>query len=162
MENNIQKSLRWICTALFPILCIGMIWFLQNFTKLDTSIQYIDWQTAVKIGQDDSLTELDYSVPPETGERFRLETVIPANSKYGNLVFETAGMNLTVSIDEKAVWQSETCVKSNMVYTLCKHMVYMLSITNEHKNELEMRAKPEWKVHFLCFASAKRGSFSIR
>ena len=33
------------------------------------------------------------------------------------------------------------CVKSNMVYTLCKHMVYMLSITNEHKNELEMRAK---------------------
>ena len=55
-----------------------------------------------------------------------------------------------------------TTVKSNMVYTLCKHMVYMLSITNEHKNELEMRAKPEWKVHFLCFASAKRGSFSIR
>lgn len=54
------------------------------------------------------------------------------------------------------------CVKSNMVYTLCKHMVYMLSITNEHKNELEIRAKPEWKVHFLCFASAKRGSFSIR
>ena len=54
------------------------------------------------------------------------------------------------------------CVKSNMVYTLCKHMVYMLSITNEHKNEHEMRAKPEWKVHFLCFASAKRGSFSIR
>ena len=56
----------------------------------------------------------------------------------------------------------ELAVKSNMVYTLCKHMVYMLSITNEHKNELEMRAKPEWKVHFLCFASAKRGSFSIR
>ena len=25
------------------------------------------------------------------------------------------------------------CVKSNMVYTLCKHMVYMLSIINEHK-----------------------------
>ena len=53
-------------------------------------------------------------------------------------------------------------VKSNMVYTLCKHMVYMLSITNEHKNELEMRAKPSFQVHFLCFASAKRGSFSIR
>lgn len=110
MESNIQKSLRWICTALFPILCIGMIWFLQNFTKLDTSIQYIDWQTAVKIGQDDSLTELDYSVPPEIGDRFRLETVIPASGKYGNLVFETAGMDLTVSIDEKAVWQSAALV----------------------------------------------------
>lgn len=58
--------------------------------------------------------------------------------------------------------RGEACVKSNMVYTLCKRMVYMLSITNEQKNELEMRAKPEWKVHFLYFASAKRGSFSIR
>ena len=67
-----------------------------------------------------------------------------------------------VSIDNLYGRGEERCVKSNMVYTLCKHMVYMLSITNEHKNELEMRAKPEWKVHFLCFASAKRGSFSIR
>ncbi|MFR5812106.1 MAG: hypothetical protein ACLUG8_03020 [[Eubacterium] siraeum] len=28
---------------------------------------------------------------------------------------------------------TDAIVKSNMVYTLCKHMVYMLSITNEHK-----------------------------
>ena len=68
----------------------------------------------------------------------------------------TTALSLSLFVGERA------CVKSNMVYTLCKHMVYMLSITNEHKNELEMRAKPEWKVHFLCFASAKRGSFSIR
>lgn len=68
-----------------------------------------------------------------------------------------------ISDERIAVQKKEQLpVKSNMVYTLCKHMVYMLSITNEHKNELEMRAKPEWKVHFLCFASAKRGSFSIR
>ena len=70
--------------------------------------------------------------------------------------FQKPTLSLSLFVGEWA------CVKSNMVYTLCKHMVYMLSITNEHKNELEMRAKPEWKVHFLCFASAKRGSFSIR
>lgn len=70
---------------------------------------------------------------------------------------------LPVIVQTKGLFSMEAMnVKSNMVYTLCKHMVYMLSITNEHKNELEMRAKPEWKVHFLCFASAKRGSFSIR
>ena len=31
------------------------------------------------------------------------------------------------------VFRERENVKSNMVYTLCKHMVYMLSITNEHK-----------------------------
>ena len=70
--------------------------------------------------------------------------------------------DISAAADVFAFASDQTAVKSNMVYTLCKHMVYMLSITNEHKNELEMRAKPEWKVHFLCFASAKRGSFSIR
>ena len=89
---------------------------------------------------------------------------------YKNLADETAFYkdingklykNTDAVSNGKNIWDT-TAVKSNMVYTLCKHMVYMLSITNEHKNELEIRAKPEWKVHFLCFASAKRGSFSIR
>ena len=75
--------------------------------------------------------------------------------------FESTAKKYNIDFSLKKV-KGEQTVKSNMVYTLCKHMVYMLSITNEHKNELEIRAKPEWKVHFLCFASAKRGSFSIR
>jgi hypothetical protein len=73
-----------------------------------------------------------------------------------------AGLTAAFYLVRDGQMKGEHIVKSNMVYTLCKHMVYMLSITNEHKNELEIRAKPEWKVHFLCFASAKRGSFSIR
>lgn len=80
---------------------------------------------------------------------------VPANTV-------SATKNKGVLVTEIVEDETPLTVKSNMVYTLCKHMVYMLSITNEHKNELEMRAKPEWKVHFLCFASAKRGSFSIR
>lgn len=51
----------------------------------------------------------------EKGDRFRLETVVPASSEYGNLVFETAGLNMTVSIDGKEVWQSETAVPENAV-----------------------------------------------
>lgn len=96
-------------------LCIGMVCFLQNFTKLNTSIQYLEWQTAYTVGADGTETELDYTVSPEVGDRFRLETVIPASSEYGNLVFETAGLNMTVSIDGKEVWQSETTVPENAV-----------------------------------------------
>lgn len=110
-----KKYLRWICLALFFVLCIGMLCFLQNFTQLNTSIQYLEWQTAYMVGADGTETELDYTVPPENGDRFRLETVVPASSEYGNLVFETAGLNLTVSIDGKEVWQSETTVPEGAV-----------------------------------------------
>ena len=105
-----KKYLRWICLVLFLALCISMVCFLQNFTKSDTSIQYLEWQTACKVEIDGSETELDYSVPPEKGEQFHLETDIPSSSEYGNLVFETSGLNMTVSIDGKEVWQSESVV----------------------------------------------------
>ncbi len=102
-----KKYSRWICLVLFLAFCIGTVCFFQNFTNLDSSIQYIDWQTAYKIETDGSKTELDYTVPPEVGDRFCLETVIPANSEYGNLVFETAGMDMTVSVNSTEVWKSE-------------------------------------------------------
>ncbi len=110
-----KKYLRWVCSALFFVLCIGMLCFLQNFTELNTSIQYLEWQTAYTVEEDGTETELDYTVPPEKGDRFRLETVVPSSSEYGNLLFETAGLNMTVSIDGKEVWQSETTVPEGAV-----------------------------------------------
>ena len=105
-----EKYLRRICLVLFFVLCIGMILFLQKFMNLNTSIQYLEWQTACKIEADGTQAELDYSILPEKGDRFYLETIIPASSEYGNLLFETAGMNVTVRIDGKEVWQSESVV----------------------------------------------------
>ncbi len=109
-----KKYSRWICLALFLALCIGTVCFFQNFTNLDSSVQYIDWQTAYKVEADGSKSELDYTVPPEVGDQFYLETVIPANSEYGNLVFETAGMNMTVRINSTEVWKSETSQLENV------------------------------------------------
>ena len=105
-----KKLLLWICLAVFLFLCVCTMWFLQLFTEADMSAQYIDWQSSVKINADNSETEPDYSKPPEKGDRFRLETVIPANDEYGNLVFETAGLALTVSINGEKVWESVASV----------------------------------------------------
>lgn len=105
-----KKLLLWICLAVFLFLCVCTMWFLQLFTEADMSAQYIDWQSSVKINADNSETEPDYSKPPEKGDRFRLETVIPANDEYGNLIFETAGLALTVSINGEKVWESVASV----------------------------------------------------
>ena len=105
-----KKFLLWICLAVFLFLCVCTMWFLQHFTEADMSVQCIDWQSSVKINADNSETELDYSKTPEKGDRFRFETVIPANDEYGNLNFETAGLALTVSINGEKVWESEAVV----------------------------------------------------
>lgn len=105
-----KKLLLWICLAVFLFLCVCTMWFLQLFTEADMSAQYIDWQSSVKINADNSETEPDYSKPPEKGDRFRLETIIPENDEYGNLIFETAGLALTVSINGEKVWESVASV----------------------------------------------------
>lgn len=73
--------------------------FSAVFIKTDMSIRYIDWQSSVKIETDGSESSLDYTVVPQTGESFRLETVFPPTEENGNLVFETAGLELTVCIN---------------------------------------------------------------
>ena len=102
-----KKILRWLCPAAFLILCAGIIWFLQYFAEADLKIQYINWDSAVKLESDGTETDIDYSSAPEVGERFRLEAVIPASAEYGNLLFETTGLELSVTLNGQEVWRSE-------------------------------------------------------
>ena len=105
-----KRCLQVVCTAVFILLCLGTMCFLQFFIKTDMSIRYIDWQSSVKIETDGSESSLDYTVVPQTGESFRLETVFPPTEENGNLVFETAGLELTVCINGVEVWHSSSAV----------------------------------------------------
>lgn len=102
-----KKILRWLCPAVFLILCVGIIWFLQYFAEADFKIRYINWDSAVKLEADGTESDIDYSAAPEVGERFRLEAVIPASAEYGNLLFETTGLELSVTLNGQEVWRSE-------------------------------------------------------
>lgn len=108
--SNMKRCLQVVCTAVFILLCLGTMCFLQFFIKTDMSIRYIDWQSSVKIETDGSESSLDYTVMPQTGESFRLETVFPPTEENGNLVFETAGLELTVCINGVEVWHSSSAV----------------------------------------------------
>ena len=108
--SNMKRCLQVVCTAVFILLCLGTMCFLQFFIKTDMSIRYIDWQSSVKIETDGSESSLDYTVVPQTGESFRLETVFPPTEENGNLVFETAGLELTVCINGVEVWHSSSAV----------------------------------------------------
>lgn len=102
-----KKALSWICPAAFLILCVGIIWFLQFFAEADLNIQYINWESAVKLEADGTETDIDYSEKPEIGDRFRLEAVLPASGEYVNLLFEITGLELSVTLNGQEVWRSE-------------------------------------------------------
>lgn len=103
-----KRFLHWVCAILFILLCIGTIWFLAHFMRPDMTPQTIEWQTAVSIGTDGLRHPLDYTVAPQEGDSFHLETILSPASEYGNLVFETTGLELTVTINGSEVWHSDS------------------------------------------------------
>lgn len=68
----------------------------------------MEWQSALSIGADGTEHPLDYTVAPQAGDRFRLETVLSPVSEYGNLIFETTGLELTITINGNEVWHSDS------------------------------------------------------
>lgn len=104
-----------MCLILFCFLCVGMICFLRIFTEFNNKIQYVDWQTAVKIENVEKETPIDYSVKPTAGDKFRFEAVVFSKEEYGNLIFETAGTELQVFLNGEEVWRSRSVVPNGAV-----------------------------------------------
>ena len=107
-----KRAARWSCLLIFLILCTVTVWFLQCFTESkesEQSVQYIDWQSAVKIEADGSetpYTQEDYANLPEKGDSFRLTALLPADMEDGNLLFETSGLELAVELNGDQIWKS--------------------------------------------------------
>lgn len=107
-----KRAARWSCLLIFLILCTVTVWFLQSFTESkesEQSVQYIDWQSAVKIEADGSetpYTQEDYANLPEKGDSFRLTALLPADMEDGNLLFETSGLELAVELNGDQIWKS--------------------------------------------------------
>ncbi len=103
-----KRFSKWSCFLIFLLLCIFTIGFLQNFTK-EEPIQYIEWQTAAKLAPDGSETSLspeDALTPPKINDTYRFSTNLPPNLKEGHLIFETSGLNLTLTLNDEQIWQS--------------------------------------------------------
>lgn len=72
-------------------------------------MQYINWQSGVKIQEDGAeapYTPEDYLVLPEVNETYRFTAPLPAEMDDGNLLFETTGLELTVTLNGEEIWRS--------------------------------------------------------
>lgn len=113
-----KKTARWVCPLLFLVLCAAVIWFLHLFTVTDEAITYIDWQSAVQIAEDGTETPypLDDSVTtmPEQEGTFRFTATLPAGLDRGYLLFETSGLELSMSLNGEEIYSSAALLPEGM------------------------------------------------
>lgn len=105
-----KKTARWICPLIFLLLCAVVIWFLHLFTVTDKNITYIKWQSAVQIAEDGAETPyaLDGSITtmPEQNGTFRFVADLPDGLGSGYLLFETSGLELSMSLNGEEIYSS--------------------------------------------------------
>lgn len=105
-----KRHLRWICSALFLAAAITVIWILHFFIRVDDNVTYINWDSSVQIMPDG--TEQDFStdsytnVPDHTGT-YRFTGQLPEGLSSGSLQFEATGLDLTLTLNGRTIWQSQ-------------------------------------------------------
>ena len=105
-----KKAVRWICPVVFLILCAAVFWSLYLFTTTDKTMTYIDWQSGVQIAQDGTETPYDHlgeytNIPGQSGA-FRFTATLPEGLGTGYLLFETSGLELSLSLNGGELYSS--------------------------------------------------------
>lgn len=104
-----KKTTRRICSLIFLLLCIAVIWFLHSFTTENKAVVYLDWQAAVQIQPNGTETPFhteNYTNLPQAGGSYRFTAALPEGLGSGSLLFETAGEELTLLLNGKELYRS--------------------------------------------------------
>ena len=113
-----KRSIRWLCPALFLFFLIGLIWFLHLFTKVDSHITYISWDTSARIMADGSEEPWSFDMTSNASDlsgTYRFTGTLPENLGNGSLVFEPAGLSITLDLDGRTIWQSQAAALEEAV-----------------------------------------------
>ena len=98
------------CALAFLALCAGVMLFLQRFTQSEPSFVYPAWETGAVVSASGGETAFDPAgLPPELGEGelYRFTMTLPEGRTNGDfLIFETAGMEVSVQLDGAQLWYS--------------------------------------------------------
>lgn len=106
-----KKVFRWLCPVLFLLIAAAVVWFLHLFTVMDTTMEYINWESSVQIMDDGSEVPFSqdiYSNSTEISGTYRFTGHLPENLSSGYLLFEISGASLTLSLNGTEIYQSSS------------------------------------------------------
>ncbi len=118
-----KSYLRWTCSALFLAAVIAVICFLHLFIKVEDSIKNISWDSSVQILEDGTEQPFfweGYSNDSDPSGTYRFTGKIPEGLSSGSLVFETTGLDLTLSLNGREIWKSQMERSENNGYPMAQ------------------------------------------
>ena len=105
-----RRGMTWGYGAAFLAVCVAVIAFLLAFTRAEPSLTYLSWTEAWTVDEAGEAAAFDPAGPPpalEEGGFYRFSATLPAGRANGDwLIFETAGLELTVRLDGETLWRS--------------------------------------------------------
>ena len=100
---------RRFLPALFLIAAAAVIWFLALFVKTDKAMFHLDWDSSVQIMPDGTEEPFSLDVYGNLGDysgTYRFSGTLPEGLGSGELLFETSGLSLSLSLNGETIWQS--------------------------------------------------------
>ena len=108
---NRKYTCRRLCIILFLTAAIAVIGALRLFIQVDGTIVYINWDSSVQIapdGTEQAFSPDSYGNGGEVSGSYRFTGHLPQDLPAGSLIFETAGLDLTVTLNGKVIWRSRS------------------------------------------------------
>ena len=91
--SNVQPK-NLLCVLSFLAVCAGMLVFLNRFTQSESAFLYPAWETGGVVS-------------PDGKETYRYTLTLPEDRVNGAfLIFETAGLEVSVYLDRAELWRS--------------------------------------------------------
>lgn len=111
-----KRILRWLCPALFLLICAGMIWALHLFVVVNGHMEHTTWDSAVQILSDGTEVPFEtdtYSNISDTKGSYRFSGRLPEGLPAGSLFFETSGCSVTLSLNGTEIYRSSAAASQD-------------------------------------------------
>ena len=112
-----KRILRWLCPALFLLICAGMIWALHRFVVVNGHMEYITWDSSVQILSDGTEVPFEtntYSNISDAKGSYRFSSHLPEGLPEGSLIFETSGCSVTLSLNGTEIYRSSAATSQDV------------------------------------------------
>ena len=112
-----KRILRWLCPALFLLICAGMIWALHRFVVVNGHMEYITWDSSVQILSDGTEVPFEtdtYSNTSDAKGSYRFSSHLPEGLPEGSLIFETSGCSVTLSLNGTEIYRSSAATSQDV------------------------------------------------
>ncbi len=133
-KKTAVKILKYFVNCVILVLISGVFLFLNSLTKPVDNIIYLNWEEASVTyadGTETSFDPADFSEQPDTSSTYRFKTTLSGSYGYGDLIFETYGLDITLSLNDNILYSSSGSLTDPQAISTQAHISLLDGSTGE-------------------------------